>query len=168
MQSVHCTSAINFKDESHYSFLARANILWTKLKTQNLKIEDLQAYVMLRGALISGDDQEWFLTVTAQLRALWQFNEFKNPYVCLALPFFRKWPVWERGLRKARFMIIRRSLLKTWTHMENMMIQFTWHNMMNGMKVNGWKHWCKRGMMMQSLFLTSRQQRLTSSKPMRT
>lgn len=58
MQSVHCTSAINFKDESHYSFLARANILWTKLKTQNLKIEDLQAYVMLRGALISGDDQE--------------------------------------------------------------------------------------------------------------
>ena len=58
MQSVHCTSAINFKDESYYSFHARANILWTKLKTQNLKIEDLQAYVMLRGALISGDDKE--------------------------------------------------------------------------------------------------------------
>ena len=56
MQSVHCTSAINFKDESYYSFLD--NILWTKLKTQNLKIEDLQAYVMLRGALISGDDKE--------------------------------------------------------------------------------------------------------------
>ena len=58
MQSVHCTSAINFKDESHDSYLARADILWTKLKTQNLKIEDLQAYVMLRGALISGDDKE--------------------------------------------------------------------------------------------------------------
>ena len=46
------------QDESHDSFLARADILWTKLKTQNLKLEDLQAYVMLRGAMLSSEDKK--------------------------------------------------------------------------------------------------------------
>ena len=45
-------------DESHDSFLARADIMWTKLKTQKLKIEDLQAYITLRGSLLSSDDKK--------------------------------------------------------------------------------------------------------------
>eukprot|EP00435_Cladocopium_sp_Y103_P037018 s557_g9.t1 len=45
-------------DESHDSYLARADVLWTKLKSQKLKIEDLQAYITLRGAQLSSDDKK--------------------------------------------------------------------------------------------------------------
>ena len=45
-------------DESHDSFLARADILWTKLRSQKLQIEDLQAYITLRGSLLSSEDKK--------------------------------------------------------------------------------------------------------------
>ena len=45
-------------DESHDSFLARADVLWTKLLTQKLEMEDLQAYVTLRGSLLSVEDKK--------------------------------------------------------------------------------------------------------------
>ena len=43
-------------DESHDSYLAI--ILWTKLQSQKLKLEDLQAYITLRGALLTSDDKK--------------------------------------------------------------------------------------------------------------
>eukprot|EP00435_Cladocopium_sp_Y103_P050906 s125_g15.t1 len=45
-------------DESHDSYLARADVLWTRLMTQKLKLEDLQAYVTLRGAILSSEDKK--------------------------------------------------------------------------------------------------------------
>ena len=45
-------------DESHDSYLARADVLWSKLKSQKLQIEDLQAYITLRGAQLSGEDKK--------------------------------------------------------------------------------------------------------------
>lgn len=45
-------------DESTDSYLARADVLWSKLKTQKLQIDDLQAYITLRGALLSSDDKK--------------------------------------------------------------------------------------------------------------
>ena len=45
-------------DESHDSFLARADVLWTKLVSQKLTLEDLQAYVTLRGSLLSVEDKK--------------------------------------------------------------------------------------------------------------
>ena len=45
-------------DESHDSYLARADILWTKLSTQKLQLEDLQAYITLRGSLLTSDDKK--------------------------------------------------------------------------------------------------------------
>ena len=45
-------------DESHDSFLARADVLWTKLMSQKLSLEDLQAYVTLRGSLLSVEDKK--------------------------------------------------------------------------------------------------------------
>eukprot|EP00435_Cladocopium_sp_Y103_P055740 s2127_g18.t1 len=45
-------------DESHDSFLARADILWTRLMTQKLQLEDLQAYVTLRGASLTSEDKK--------------------------------------------------------------------------------------------------------------
>jgi len=45
-------------DESHDSYLARADVLWSKLKTQKLQIDDLQAYITLRGAQLSSEDKK--------------------------------------------------------------------------------------------------------------
>lgn len=45
-------------DESHDSYLARADVLWTRLMTQKLSLEDLQAYVTLRGAQLSHEDKK--------------------------------------------------------------------------------------------------------------
>ena len=45
-------------DESHDSYLARADVLWTMLLSQKLKMEDLQAYVTLRGSLLTHDDKK--------------------------------------------------------------------------------------------------------------
>ena len=45
-------------DESHDSFLARADVLWSKLKAQKLQIDDLQAYITLRGANLPSEDKK--------------------------------------------------------------------------------------------------------------
>ena len=45
-------------DESHDSYLARADILWTKLLTQKLLLEDLQAYVTLRGSMLTQEEKK--------------------------------------------------------------------------------------------------------------
>ena len=48
-------------DKSHGTFLARAgilDILWTKLRSQKLQLEDLQAYITLRGSLLTSDDKK--------------------------------------------------------------------------------------------------------------
>ena len=45
-------------DESADSYLARADIMWTELTNQQLKLEDLQAYITLRGSNLSADDKK--------------------------------------------------------------------------------------------------------------
>ena len=45
-------------DESRDSYLARADILWTKLSTQKLQLEDLQACITFRGSLLTSDDKK--------------------------------------------------------------------------------------------------------------
>eukprot|EP00435_Cladocopium_sp_Y103_P012700 s1358_g3.t1 len=45
-------------DESHDSYLARADVLWSKLKSQKLQMNDLQAYITLRGAQLSSEDKK--------------------------------------------------------------------------------------------------------------
>ena len=45
-------------DESNDSYLARADVQWMKLIAQKLKVEDLQAYVVLRGSQLSPEDKK--------------------------------------------------------------------------------------------------------------
>ena len=45
-------------DESHDSFLARAEVLWSKALARKLSIADLQAFVTLRGSLLSPDEKK--------------------------------------------------------------------------------------------------------------
>ena len=46
------------KDESNDSFLARADVAWSKLRAQKLSIEDLQAFILLRGSSLTPDDKK--------------------------------------------------------------------------------------------------------------
>ena len=45
-------------DESHDSFLARADVLWSKAVSRKLSLSDLQAFVTLRGSLLSPEEKK--------------------------------------------------------------------------------------------------------------
>ena len=45
-------------DESNDSFLARADILWSELLASQVTLEELQAYIVLRGSQLSADDKK--------------------------------------------------------------------------------------------------------------
>ena len=45
-------------DESSDSYLARCEVVWTELLARNVNLEELQAYIMLRGSRLSPDDKK--------------------------------------------------------------------------------------------------------------
>ena len=45
-------------DESNDSFLARTDVLWSKLLARKMSLEDLQAYIMLRGSLLTSEEKK--------------------------------------------------------------------------------------------------------------
>lgn len=45
-------------DQSNDSFLARADIMWSELLAKNLTMKEIQAYIILRGSQLSGDDKK--------------------------------------------------------------------------------------------------------------
>ena len=45
-------------DESHDSYLARADVLWTELLSSKVTLQELQAYAILRGSQLSADDKK--------------------------------------------------------------------------------------------------------------
>ena len=49
---------IQKSDETSDSFLTRCDVVWTELMARNVKIEELQAYIMLRGSRLSADDKK--------------------------------------------------------------------------------------------------------------
>ena len=51
----HCTQRA---DESNDSYLARADILWTELLSKQMKLEELQSYIVLRGSGLSAEDKK--------------------------------------------------------------------------------------------------------------
>ena len=45
-------------DESNDSYLARADVAWSKLQSRKLSLDDLQAYLLLRGSGLSSEDKK--------------------------------------------------------------------------------------------------------------
>ena len=45
-------------DESNGSYLARSDILWSRLLSRKMSIEDLQAFIVLRGSTLGPDDKK--------------------------------------------------------------------------------------------------------------
>ena len=46
------------QDESNDSYLARADVAWSKLQSRKLSLDDLQAYILLRGSSLSAEDKK--------------------------------------------------------------------------------------------------------------
>lgn len=51
----HCNQRM---DESNDSYLARAEILWSKLLARKLRLEDIQAFIVLRGSTLAAEDKK--------------------------------------------------------------------------------------------------------------
>ena len=49
---------IQNNDESNDSYLARADVAWTEVIARGVKLEELQAYVVLRGSLLNAEDKK--------------------------------------------------------------------------------------------------------------
>lgn len=78
-------------DESHDSYLARADVLWTKLLAQKLKIEDLQAYVTLRGSLLTNDDKKRvILESDSSLEGVLTISKVRDSIRMLGTSFFNE------------------------------------------------------------------------------
>ena len=45
-------------DESADSYLSRCDVVWTELLSKKLSLEELQAYIVLRGSKLSPDDKK--------------------------------------------------------------------------------------------------------------
>ena len=45
-------------DEANESYLARADVLWSRLLSRRMSLEDLQAYILLRGSLLSSEEKK--------------------------------------------------------------------------------------------------------------
>lgn len=54
----HYNHCVQKQDESNDSYLARADILWTEVLTKSIKLEELQAYITLRGSGLSSEDKK--------------------------------------------------------------------------------------------------------------
>ena len=46
------------QDESNDSYLTRSDISWSKLKARQLSLEDLEAFILLRGSTLTPDDKK--------------------------------------------------------------------------------------------------------------
>ena len=45
-------------DETADSFLARADVMWSELLAKGIALKDIQAYITLRGSLLSPEDKK--------------------------------------------------------------------------------------------------------------
>eukprot|EP00435_Cladocopium_sp_Y103_P030666 s3392_g7.t1 len=46
------------QDESHDSYLARTDVMWSRFLHQKIKIEDIQPYIVLRGSLLTPEEKK--------------------------------------------------------------------------------------------------------------
>eukprot|EP00435_Cladocopium_sp_Y103_P035218 s2140_g9.t1 len=90
-------------DESHDSYLARADVLWSKLKAQKLQIDDLQAYITLRGAQLSSDDKKRIiLDSDSSLEGTLTVGRVRDAVRMLGTSFFQEMTGLGKKLNKSK------------------------------------------------------------------
>ena len=101
-------------DESNDSYLARADVQWMKLLAQKLKVEDLQAYVVLRGSQLSPEDKKKvILESDSSLEGKLTMTRVNEAVRLLGAQFFQDM---TGGKRTTRTKVYEQSALLTETH----------------------------------------------------
>ena len=101
-------------DESNDSYLARADVQWMKLLAQKLKVEDLQAYVVLRGSQLSPEDKKKvILESDSSLEGKLTMTRVNEAVRLLGAHFFQDM---TGGKRTTRTKVYEQSALLTETH----------------------------------------------------
>lgn len=99
-------------DETNDSFLARADVMWQELKNQAMNLEELQAYITLRGSGLSAEDKKRvILDSEASADGKLTIQKVSQAVRMLGAGFFQELTSGKKG-PNSRPMGMRSSLLK--------------------------------------------------------
>ena len=79
---------VQLSDESNDSFLARADIMWSKLLSRKLTLEDLQAYILLRGSTLTAEEKKVILESDQSLEGKLTVQKVSEAVRILGASFF--------------------------------------------------------------------------------
>ena len=78
-------------DESNDSFLARCDVVWSELLAKQVKLDQIQSYIILRGAWLSTDDKKRVIVESeSSSSGVLNMEKVTNQFVCWVLRFSMK------------------------------------------------------------------------------
>ena len=87
-------------DESNDSYLARMDVVWTELTTRVISLEELQAYVLLRGSLLSAEDKKRVILECDSKKGTLEIAQVTSAIRMLGAGFFQEMVTGKRSSRK--------------------------------------------------------------------
>ena len=87
-------------DETNDSYLARADVLWQELTSKNMRLEELQAYIVLRGSNLGPEDKKKVLINSeAQTSGKLSMKEVSSAIRFLGAGFFHEVTTGKKGTK---------------------------------------------------------------------
>ena len=106
-------------DESADSYLARADIMWTELNSKKFQLSDLQAYVTLRGSVLSAEDKKRvLLDADAANNGQLTVSKVSAAIRMLGAGFFQEMTT-GRSINKAKIYDQSTLMARTWTRLNS-------------------------------------------------
>ena len=87
-------------DEANDSYLARMDVVWTELTTRVLSLEELQAYVLLRGSQLSAEDKKRVILECDSKKGSLEVTQVAAAIRMLGAGFFQEMTTGKRAARK--------------------------------------------------------------------
>eukprot|EP00435_Cladocopium_sp_Y103_P033065 s2915_g8.t1 len=100
---------IQRQDESNDSFLARCDVIWSELKTKKIDLEQIHAYIVLRGSLLSSEDKKRILESESASTGALTIDKVSPSVRMLGTTFFND----MIGLKKAKGKIYDQQAMLT-------------------------------------------------------
>ena len=88
------------QDEANDSYLARMDVVWTELTTRVLSLEELQAYVLLRGSQLSAEDKKRVILECDSKKGTLEVGQVAAAIRMLGAGFFQEMTQGKRTARK--------------------------------------------------------------------
>ena len=88
------------QDEANDSYLARMDVVWTELTTRVLSLEELQAYVLLRGSQLSAEDKKRVILECDSKKGTLDVAQVSSAIRMLGAGFFQEMTQGKRTTRK--------------------------------------------------------------------